>query len=188
MKRARPCGRDSVDSSTSGLTEDARVVGDDPVGGLVRTKILVQASEAERAVVSKPARRANVPLIRDFVEAVRREGVSHCYSDLLSSPVIRCGKQCTASCFSDLQSTRWLINLSYLGDVPGCEAGTVSRRHWLNWRQANAVSAFGVLWAGELISALGTQNIVPVDSWLSRDVPLTPCGGHRGAAKPATTS
>lgn len=64
-------------------------------------------------------------------------------------------------------------------DLPGCEGGAVSRRRWLNWRQANSVSAFSVIFLREMLTELAKYDVHPTESWLVQTTNFRPFGGHK---------
>ncbi|QLL06010.1 hypothetical protein [Mycobacterium vicinigordonae] len=64
-------------------------------------------------------------------------------------------------------------------DMPGCANGTVSRQRWLTWQQANAVSAFGVLFIREIVAALAEDGISPAHSWLEQSLGAMSWGGRK---------
>lgn len=64
-------------------------------------------------------------------------------------------------------------------DLPGCANGSVSRRWWLTWQQANSVSAFGVLFVREIVAELADEGISPVSSWLEQASGVSSCGGRK---------
>lgn len=64
-------------------------------------------------------------------------------------------------------------------DLPYCENGTVSRRYWLNWKQANAVTIFEIQLIREIVAMLADDGIHPVQSWLTQEMRLAPCGGRK---------
>ncbi|OHV04668.1 hypothetical protein [Mycobacterium talmoniae] len=65
-------------------------------------------------------------------------------------------------------------------DLAGCENGWVSRRRWFTWRQANAVSAFGVLFIRDIVAALAAEDIAAAEPWLTQSTGTMQCGGqHR---------
>ncbi len=53
-------------------------------------------------------------------------------------------------------------------DQPGCEAGVVSTRHWLDWRQANSVTVFGIEFMRGVAAVLAERGITPVDEWVEQ--------------------
>ncbi|MFD4456961.1 hypothetical protein [Nocardia sp. NPDC058480] len=69
-------------------------------------------------------------------------------------------------------------------DLPGCAAGEVSSRRWLNWRQANAVSAFAVGLTREIVTALGQEGITPTETWLHQEARAISWGGRRRMCDP----
>lgn len=64
-------------------------------------------------------------------------------------------------------------------DQPYCQNGTVSRRYWLNWKQANAVTIFEIQLIREIVAMLADDGIHPVQSWLTQEMRLAPCGGRK---------
>lgn len=53
-------------------------------------------------------------------------------------------------------------------DQPGCKAGVVSTRHWLDWRRANAVTVFGVEFMRRVAVVLAERGVTPVDAWVEQ--------------------
>lgn len=65
-------------------------------------------------------------------------------------------------------------------ELPGCEAGEVSWWHWLNWRQANSITAFSVQLTRDIVAALAYEGITPLETWLRHDThTLVAGGGHK---------
>jgi hypothetical protein len=62
-------------------------------------------------------------------------------------------------------------------DQPGCEAGTVSTRRWLNWRQANAATVFGIEFMRAMADVLTDGGVTPTNSWIEQS-------WHKGAGSP----
>lgn len=64
--------------------------------------------------------------------------------------------------------------------LPGCAAGEVSWRRWLNWQQANSITAFSVQLTREIVVALAHEGIVPIETWLRHNThTLAVGGGHK---------
>ena len=53
-------------------------------------------------------------------------------------------------------------------ELPGCAGGTVSTRHWLNWRQANSVTAFGIQFLRTAATLVEQKGAVPLGSWIEQ--------------------
>lgn len=51
---------------------------------------------------------------------------------------------------------------------PGCRAGMVSTRHWLDWRQANSVIVFGIEFMREVARVLAEGGTTPADAWIEQ--------------------
>lgn len=64
-------------------------------------------------------------------------------------------------------------------DHPGCANGTVSRRHWLTWQQANSVSVFEIQLLRDIVAILARAGIEPVNSWLTQQTHTAAIGGHK---------
>lgn len=64
-------------------------------------------------------------------------------------------------------------------DLPGCAAGEVSWRRWLNWRQANSVTAFSVQLTRDIVAALALEGITPIETWLRHDTYAVAAGSGR---------
>ena len=67
-------------------------------------------------------------------------------------------------------------------ELPGCAGGVVSSRHWLNWRQANAVVAFSVQLTREIVDALAVEGVTPIESWMRVVYDDVIVGGGRKSA------
>lgn len=64
-------------------------------------------------------------------------------------------------------------------DHPDCANGTVSRRRWFTWQQANAVTIFEIELLRDIVAVLARDGIEPVNSWITQHTRASAIGGHR---------